>query len=123
MALVWNDRETEGSALMRGYEEVLQRHGTDYAQIEHLKKGRDQLVEAFLGAGHAVAHRFRHEQVFDREELRRRLLSSSYVPSREEPEHAAMLDELDGLFERHQKGGEVRFLYLTHLHVGHQTVW
>ncbi|MFQ5720724.1 MAG: class I SAM-dependent methyltransferase, partial [Acidobacteriota bacterium] len=117
VALIWNDRNTEDSDLMRDYETLLARHGIDYAEVKR-RQTADDPVARFFGPEKAAEHRFRHDQVLDRHRLRRRLQSSSFVPAVGAPGHEAMLGDLDELFARHQQGGEVRLLYSTRVCVG-----
>ena len=117
VALAWNDRDTVASELMAGYEALLGRHGTDYAEVNHQKASAEP-VTAFFGSNRCTQYTFLHDQVLDRDGLRHRLLSSSYVPAPGEPGHDAMLSDLEELFTRHESSGEVRFIYRARLHVG-----
>ncbi len=114
VALIWNDRDPRQSALLRGYEALLQAHGTDYADVA-AKYVQPEVLAAFFGpAGHEERF-FPHAQRFDREGLRGRLESSSYVPRPGTPGHAPMLEALDRLFDAHEHAGFVDFPYRTRL--------
>lgn len=115
-ALVWNARRAAGTPFVAAYEELLLRHGTDYREIGHrgLDAGR---LAAFFGGDYAT-QRFDNVQSLDRDGLRARLLSSSYVPAAGRPGHDAMLRDLDDLFERHAAGGAVEILYDVDLYFG-----
>jgi len=121
LVIVWNDRDVDASPFMGAYEELLRRHGTDYDLANHQRFG-DRPVEAIFGAAEYRAHRLSYAQRFDCEGLRGRLVSSSYTPASGEPGHAAMLRELDALFDAHQHGGEVSFVYVTRLYYGRLTL-
>jgi len=56
--------------------------------------------------------------VFDHESLKGRLLSSSYAPAADHPQHAPMLAALQKLFQTHQENGRVRFDYETQIYFG-----
>jgi SAM-dependent methyltransferase len=107
--LVWNTRRSDDSAFLRAYEELLQRHGTDYGTVRHDRLARAAL-ERFFG-GPFTARVLENEQRMDRDALRGRLASTSYVPAHGQPGHAAMMRDLDTLFDVHQERGQVRFPY------------
>jgi len=115
--VVWNDRDEGASAFMREYEQLLRDHGTDYRQVHHRRFGEAQVAE-FYGANRYAAHRLAHRQVFDKERLRARMRSSSYVPAPGEPGHDELMRRLDGLFEAHQRYGRVAFEYRTRVYLG-----
>jgi SAM-dependent methyltransferase len=117
VALVWNDRRTEGSPFSQGYESLLRRHGTDYAAVDHKNLGPD-VFEDFFRPGPWKTFTVPNSQELDREGLRSRLLSSSYTPPPGDPRHAPMLDALDALFRSTAAGGIVRMEYDTRVYVG-----
>jgi SAM-dependent methyltransferase len=117
LAVVWNLRRLDGTPFLRGYEALLQRWGTDYRRVSE-RYAEPRALAAVFGGDHYRRHRFAHLQVFDREGLRGRLLSSSYTPPAGHPGHAPMLSALDALFAAHAENGRVRFEYDTELYVG-----
>jgi len=117
VALVWNDRKTDGSAFSRGYEKLLREHGTDYAAVDHKNLG-PEVFEEFFRPGGARLLTLPNEQRFDAEGLRARLLSSSYTPPPGHPRHPAMVEALDRLFAETAEGGIVRMEYETKVYVG-----
>ena len=56
--------------------------------------------------------------VFDLDGLMGRLNSSSYVPGRDDPRHAAMARRAQEIFAAHQKDGLVAFEYDTRVFYG-----
>jgi len=116
VALFWNSRLTDASPFLRAYEDLLQRFGTDYAEIDHTKIGPDKLVPFFGGA--FEKRTFPNHQELDYEGLEGRLLSSSYVPAPGHPDHEPMLKALRQIFDQHQEAGRVRLLYDTELFLG-----
>jgi len=108
-AAFWNVRDK--SPLLLEYEEVLQRYSTEY---ESRPRPADALAR-IRACSDVVSLReatFRVVQLLGREGLRGRAHSSSYV-AHGVPDHAALDRELDGLFDRHQQGDRVEFLYRT----------
>ncbi len=118
VALVWNDRRTEATAFLRGYEELLQRFGTDYGSVSQ-KNVTPSTLRAFYGTGGYEEERLENAQRFDLEGLEGRLLSSSYAPGPGHPDHLPMLRALRGLFEAHAEEGKVVFVYDTRVLMGH----
>ena len=117
VALVWNDRRTEGSPFSEGYESLLRRHGTDYSAVDHKNLGPD-VFEDFFRPGPWKMFTLANSQEFDRDGLRSRLLSSSYTPPPGDPRHSPMLDDLDALFRSTAANGIVRMEYETKVYVG-----
>ena len=117
VAIIWNERKKDATALQRDYESLLQNHSADYKQVASRYPERGQMEEFFGKEG--LRHKtFANEQRFDFAGLRGRLLSSSYSPPAGHPEHEPMLAELQRLFDTHQESGFVRFEYETHIYYG-----
>jgi SAM-dependent methyltransferase len=117
LLLMWNTRRTAGAPFLVEYEALLERFGTDYRAVRHGNLDKPALASLFEPAARIVDV-FRNVQPLDRDALRARLLSSSYVPSREDPAHVPMLDALDRLFEAHAVSGAVRMEYDTEVFLG-----
>jgi SAM-dependent methyltransferase len=116
VALFWNTRRIDRSPFLQAYEQLLLEYGTDYAQVDHRHVDAAAL-SAFFGAAWE-SRVFAHEQVFDFDGIRGRLLSSSYVPGPEHPRRAPMLAALRQIFDAHHRDGRVRIDYATELVVG-----
>ncbi|MEJ2368097.1 MAG: class I SAM-dependent methyltransferase [Acidobacteriota bacterium] len=115
--LVWNDRSIGGSLFLEAYENLLLRHGTDYRKVDHKALGKER-IEAFFGPRGCRVEMLQNRQVMDFTGLRGRLLSSSYVPSEDDPRSRPMLDELALIFEEHQQEGRVSIEYQTRVVLG-----
>jgi ubiquinone/menaquinone biosynthesis C-methylase UbiE len=118
VALMWNDRITESTPFLIGYEHLLRAHMPEYLEIGH--KEAMGLIEKFF-RGNVSFARFQNKQVFDLEGLIGRVLSSSYAPELGHPGHEAMMRDLRDLFERTQENGFVEFLYNTDVFYGQLT--
>lgn len=117
VVLIWNDRRTDTTPFLRAYEALLQEFGTDYNEINH-KNVQDKAVFAkFFGAPPFEAT-FDNVQRFDFDGLMGRLNSSSYVPGRDHPLHAAMAKRAKEIFDAHQQNGKVAFEYDTRVFYG-----
>jgi SAM-dependent methyltransferase len=109
VAIFWNVRRVEGSPFAAGYEALLRKFGTDYLAVRHENVTDNELAGFF---GRPFERRaFDNVQVLDREGLRARLLSSSYVPAAGHERHEAMLTALGALFDEHQRDGLVAMEY------------
>lgn len=117
-AMVWNERRATGTPFLDGYEALLRRRGTDYAEVRHGSGQAEALGAFFGGVERYETASFPYEQRFDLAGLRGRLLSSSYAPAPGEPGHDAMMGELDALFAETSEDGEVSFAYDTTVYVG-----
>lgn len=116
VAIVWNRRRDDSSAFLREYEALLHRFGTDYSRVDHRRVDPVRLLDFFGGSFEARS--FPSSQRLDRQGLRGRLLSSSYVPAADHPDREPMLAELERLFDEHQRGGLVSIAYDTQLFFG-----
>jgi SAM-dependent methyltransferase len=116
VAIVFNDRKTETSALLAGYDRLLRAYGTDYKQVSRTTTTVEQLGALF---GTTFQRRASpNQQVFDFEGLRGRAMSASYVPLPGQPGHAEILAGLRELFDAHQQDGRVTFEYETEVFYG-----
>jgi len=116
VAVVFNDRKTETSPLLAGYDKLLRAHGTDYKQVSRTTTTVDQLGAMFGTTFQLRA--FPNAQTFDYEGLRGRALSASYVPLPGQPGHDEILTGLRELFDAHQQNGRITFDYETEVFFG-----
>lgn len=114
--LMWNTPKEDSTPFMRAYIQLLRTFGTDYKQVVHTNLKQEEL-RAFYG-GPCEYRVLSNDQFFDREGLHSRLMSSSYVPPPGHPNHEAMLNEVDRLFDEHHEGGSVRFVIDTEVYFG-----
>jgi len=117
VVLLWNDRRFESSPFQQDYEELLLQYGTDYAQVKTQGKAAvDTIAEFFCGRFQRAS--LDNSQSFDFEGLQGRLLSASYAPKPDHPNHALMLTELERMFRRHANNAVVAFEYDTNIYFG-----
>ena len=114
--IIWNGYEPARTPLLKGYDEVLLRYGTDYREVR--RDIQDTQLDKFFGADeYKVAH-FTFQQSFDFEGFKGRTLSASYAPQLGEPNYDEMLNELRKVFDANQAGGKVAFDYDTEVYYG-----
>jgi SAM-dependent methyltransferase len=118
VVLVWNDRRKQGAPFQIAYEDLLQKYATDYAEVEHGRKGSLENIRRFFAPNHVHTATFENRQVLDYEGLLGRLRSSSYVPAARQTGHREILDELERVFREHQNGGRVVMEYDTRVYFG-----
>lgn len=116
VALCWNTRRTATTPFLRGYERLLDRHGTDYARVRHDRDVRSR-VSGFYGGAY-TERRLYNEQLLDLEGLRGRILSSSYTPAEGDPGRADLERGIRQLFHSHADDGLVRIQYDLEIYVG-----
>lgn len=117
VVLVWNERDTCSTPFLTAYERLLQRYGTDYEEVDH-RRVDEKALESFYGPGGYGSKVFPNRQEFDHDGLRGRLLSSSYVPSVDDPRYQPMLAELSRIFQAYEMGNRVVFEYRTMVYWG-----
>lgn len=116
VVLAWNGYRVESSQMMRAYQGLVAKYGTDYSEVQREVVGVD--VESFYAPGSCRCARFSFRQRFDYEGLEGRLLSSSYAPEADHPRYKAMLRDLRALFAANQEDGKVNFDYETEVYYG-----
>lgn len=114
LMLVWNDRATETTPLLREYEQLLRSYCPEFAGVE---RDASEAEKLFSPAPVCVSN-FPSQQVFDFEGMKGRLRSSSYAPQEGHPNHAPMLSELHAIFDKYQRDGRVIFAYETRMYYG-----
>jgi len=113
VALIWNERQID-TPFLTEYEALLLTHAIDYQQVDHRNVDKAMLTE-LLGTGLHVKQ-FPNQQRFDWVGLKGRVMSSSYCPLPDHPEHAPLMTGLQAAFMAHQIDSQVLFDYLTHVY-------
>lgn len=114
--LIWNERRTATTPFLRDYEGLLLTYGTDYKEVRHERT--TAAIHEFFAPSPYQEHVFDMRQQFDYEGAAGRLLSSSYAPLEDHPNHARMMAELRRIFETHAERGTVEFEYNTRVFYG-----
>lgn len=115
--LVWNDRRFD-SPFERDYEQLLLDYGTDYSHVKDRGGAAVEAIREFFSGKHETAC-LKNRQDFDLDGLRGRLLSASYAPKPEHPNHLPMLEALEQVFRKHASAGRVTIEYDTNMYYGH----
>ena len=116
-AIVWNTRRLVGSDFAEAYESFCRRWGVDYDKVASTYADPSGL-ETFFGGKTPQRDLLSNAQALDREGLRGRLLSCSYIPGPEDPGYKSMLTHIDAIFDAHQDDDEVWLEYDTELFSG-----
>ena len=114
-ALIWNDRQSTGSAFLAGYEALLRTHGVDYEKTLH-RHVDDKAIARFFTPTQASVVTFDNPRELTREDLLALAGSASYLPAPGDARHAAMLAALNALFDAQQNNGSVQMMYRTRMH-------
>ena len=117
VVLIWNDRKIDSTPFLIAYEEFLHSHGTDYGKVQHKTFDQSRLIN-FFGHQQFKLRIFENFQVFERSGLKGRVLSSSYIPSEDQPGYGSMVKALNLLFDEFQDKGKVTFEYETKMFFG-----
>jgi SAM-dependent methyltransferase len=117
--LIWNERRTDSTAFLRDYEKLLLTYGTDYKEVRH-ERTTDE-IDGFFSPSAFQSAVLEMRQDCDYAALEGRLLSSSYVPSSDQPGYEPMLEKLRRIFGLHQVGGLVVLPYVTRVYYGQIT--
>ncbi len=115
--LIWNERLTDSTSFLQDYEQLLLTYGTDYKEVRHERT--TAIIHEFFAPAPSQERTFSLQQRFDYEGTAGRLLSSSYAPLADHPNHAPMMRELERIFQEHARNGVVEFEYKTRVYFGH----
>jgi SAM-dependent methyltransferase len=116
VALIWNERKTV-SPFELEYDELIVRHGKDYVKVDH-RNIHKQDIDRFYYPQTCELKIFDNHQDFSFDGLKGRLLSSSYVPAKNEAGYTEMIRDLELLFEKYNEHGHIRINYDTRLFAG-----
>ncbi|HUB02933.1 MAG TPA: class I SAM-dependent methyltransferase [Terriglobales bacterium] len=114
--LIWNERVTDATPFLRDYENLLLNYGTDYEEVRHERT--TAVINKFFAPTRHQEQVFSFHQEFDHEGAAGRLLSSSYAPLEDHPNHEPMMRELRRIFDLHARNGQVGFEYRTRVYYG-----
>lgn len=114
-ALIWNDRQSTGSAFLAGYEALLRVHGTDYAKLIHRHVDETAIAQFFAPVAAKVVT-FDNPRDLERDDLLALAGSASYLPAPHDARYPTMLQALNELFEAHARNGTVQMMYRTRMH-------
>ncbi len=113
IALIWNERQLDSNEFLREYERFLVEHGTDYEKVRHDRIKKESLQDIFKLEFNLTT--IENSQTLDFKGLKGRILSSSYMPSEENPRFAEMEKTLKLLFAEHSEKGKIQLLYNTNI--------
>jgi len=116
LVLLWNERLTDSTPFLRDYEQLLLTFGTDYEDVRHERT--TDAVNEFFDPQPFQERAFPMRQEFDYAGLEGRLLSSSYAPGPDHPNHAPMLRQLQRIFDAHATAQRVYVDYKTRVYFG-----
>lgn len=114
--LIWNERRIDATPFLRDYEQLLLAYGTDYKEVRHERT--TATIHEFFEPAPFQERTFDYRQQFDYDGLGGRLLSSSYAPLEDHPNHEPMMRELERIFRTHARDGVVEFEYNTRVFYG-----
>ena len=114
--LIWNERCTDTTPFLRDYEQLLLDYAIDYKEVRHERT--TSVIHEFFAPNRYEEHVFDYRQEFDYAGLEGRLLSSSYAPLSDHPNHFPMLAKLRQIYDRHEESGRISFDYKTRVFFG-----
>jgi SAM-dependent methyltransferase len=116
VAIIFNRRRADAKPFAVEYEKLADTISAAAETPRHRKISREVLEQFFQDP--PAFETFYHEQEFDFESLKGRLLSSSYAPEAGQPGHEEMLAVLKQIFDKYHKHGRVVFEYETEVCYG-----
>jgi len=119
IALVWNSRKKGENAppFLQDYEQIVMQFGTDYQKLQENFLVQEKIIGLFGENGYKEFHTI-YQQRVNFEELKGRILSSSYIPQADSDIYPKMVVELKRIFRKHQIDNQVTLDYDTELYYG-----
>jgi SAM-dependent methyltransferase len=120
VALVWNDRQLDGSPFAEAYQRLIAEHRAEptSANWRHNVAEETAQLRDFFGLAGFRTQSFENSQRLDRAGFVDRITSTSYMPMPPDPRHVAMLRAVNESFDWHQENGAVVMPYDTKLYFG-----
>lgn len=115
VALIWNQRKKSGGKFLVDYENILSTYGIEYKKIHNIELKFDDFFGSEKVFKRAV---FKNYQELDYQGLEGRLLSSSYAPLKDHPNHDPMIKSLKDAYQQNQKNNKVTLEYDTEVYYG-----
>ncbi|QQU05370.1 class I SAM-dependent methyltransferase [Myroides odoratus] len=116
IVLAWNER-SRLDPLQQEYEQLMRDLIPEYSQVTHRNIDLED-IRAFLAPRIMQTEMLYNQQVFDLEELKGRLKSSSYAPKEGDANYEQVMEAIATLFAKYQEDGKVIFRYDTLLYIG-----
>lgn len=115
-ALIWNERK-EDSPFQALYDDIIRRYASDYSAVNHKNIHARDLI-SFFAPEKMGLEKFTNAQQLDLDGIIGRLLSSSYMPTRDHPSFEKMAAEVTALYGRYAKEQGVTLEYDTLVYYG-----
>lgn len=115
--LMWNDRSIDDPFMAR-YEQIVERYASDYTKVGHRKRDNQDSTAAWFDPASYAFVEVPNIQPVDLETLKARTASSSYMPQRDDPGFAPMMDEITRLFAEFAIDGKVAMPHVTRMNIG-----
>ena len=120
VVLIWNLR-LRNSGIMQAYDALLQKFGTDYKDVCANNNITDDVIRDFCAPNPVEIVFLPNKQMMNWEELKGRLLSTSYVPKPGDNHYDEMLIAAEKMFNDHQQQGQINFDYETKIYISSLT--
>ncbi|NDI34098.1 class I SAM-dependent methyltransferase [Chengkuizengella sediminis] len=117
VVLIWNNRLTEESEFSVAYENLLKQYANDYNEVNHQNIGHREFNSFFSKEGYKT-FTCPNYQLFNFEQLKGRLLSSSYSPTSGDQNYEMIMEKLQEIFNLYNENGKVTFQYNTEIYYG-----
>lgn len=118
VVLVYNSWRESDDPFTASYEALVCRFDPERGQSAATPAAAGSALDAFYGPGAYATVSLPNPHWYDWDAFRGRVLSSSYTPLPDHPDHATFLAALRRLFAAQQQDGRIRFPYVTNLYWG-----
>ena len=114
--LLWNDRDTTSDIISENFK-INKKYCPNFKGSSN---GIDFSKEGFLDFfdGEFETVEFPNVLIYTKEMFIGRNLSSSYAPLKSDTQYCDYLSELEALFDKHQRNGNVMYPYITRCYLG-----
>ncbi len=117
LMLFWNVRDmSEGFAAE--YERLLLTYGKDYKDVKRSNVIKKEIMDDFFHPCNYEVAEFENNQLMSYELVEGRLLSASYIPSKEDANYNSMLADLRSLFNKYANDNNLLLKNRTQVYLG-----
>lgn len=120
VVLVWNERRRTASGFEAAYDELIQQFAIDRHVDHHtaVTGASESVLGPFFGPGHFLVREFDNFQDLALDDVKARIISSSYMPLPDHASFADMMAATEKMFAAHAPAGRVRMSYDTRAYYG-----
>lgn len=116
LVLIWNIRNPN-CKFQQAYDDMLTQYAPGFLEVSQ-RNADEKMIHQFFAPQEVKKHSFSNPQSLNFDELKGRLLSTSYVPLKGNLNHKLILNRLQNIYDEFKVDGQITFEYICKLYYG-----